>query len=133
MLARTIALFSVVLLVTACAPKAKTSPAAPLTDDSIQLLKETFGAANVGKVAAVESEMVAVIGLPVEGWAKDEIVTFMDGNQQTVAQGVFHQISQGFPIIKLNEGAQVPAVGIAAVRVAGATTLPAKKAASTNP
>ena len=133
MLARTIALFAMVLLVTACAPKAKTSPAAPLTDDSMQLLKETFGAANVGKVAAVEADLVAVAGLPVEGWAKDEIVTFMDGNQQTVAQGTFHQISQGFPIIKLNDSAQVPAVGIAAVRVAGATTQPAKKTATTTP
>ena len=132
MLARTIALFALVLLVTACTPKPKPVPAAAMTDDTMQMLKETFGAANVGKVAAVgKDNLVAVIGLPIEGWSQAEVVTFMDGKQQTVAQGTFHQISQGFPIIKLNDGDKAPAVGMAAVRITGATTMPTTVPATT--
>jgi hypothetical protein len=120
MMARTIGLLAVLLFVTACQPKPAATPAAPITDDTMQMLRETFGPDSVGTVVAVEQDLVAVKGLPLDGWKMGEVVTFMDGNRQTVAQGMFDQIRDGFPIIKLDANATAPAAGSAVIRTSTA-------------
>lgn len=88
----------------------------------MQMLRETFGPDSVGTVVAVEQDLVAVKGLPLDGWKTGEVVTFMDGNRQTVAQGMFDQIRDGFPIIKLDANATAPAAGSAVIRTSTAKT-----------